>query len=455
MSENNLEWRDPEPIQHSLAPVIALPDDNLPGAYRDWIKAVAYRMQCPIDFIAVAALVVTSSIIGASCGIRPKQKDDWVVIPNLWGGIVGRPGMLKTPAVAEVMQIISQLESDAKRAFDTKMADYQAELEEYKAHKEALKSAMLNAKKQALKNKPTSYDSLSLKNQFAQLPEPQKPIWKRYKTNDATIEKLSELLAENPRGLLIYRDEFFGLLSSWEQEGRECDRAFFLEAWNGYGSQTSDRIGRGTVHTENMCVSIFGNTQPAKLMSYLHRAIRGTDNDGLFQRFQIFVYPDEPKHWRLVDQEPDESAKKRVFCIIQKLAEMDFMEHGAIKEEGARFPYFRFDEDAQQLFFHWLAKLERTLSETDEHPIIIEHLSKYRSLVPSLALIFHLIDVADGNNREQISCDNTIKAVAWSMYLETHARRIYGMAIDNTQLAAARLAKKIKIWRTGRSIFSS
>ena len=299
MTQNNSEWCEPEPIQHTLLPVIALPECNLPDAYRDWISDVAHRMQCPLDFIAVAAIAVTASVIGAGCGIKPKQKDDWLVIPNLWGGVVGRPGMLKTPAVSEVMQLIGQLESDAKQAFDSSLAGYQAELEDYKAEKEAIKSAMLNTKKQALKNKPVVYDALSLKNQLAKLSEPIRPIWKRYKTNDATIEKLNELLSDNPRGLLIYRDELIGLLSSWDQEGRESDRTFFLEAWNGYGSLTSDRIGRGTVHTENLCVSIFGNTQPAKLIRYLYQAIRGADNDGLLQRFQLLIYPDPQRSTKL------------------------------------------------------------------------------------------------------------------------------------------------------------
>ena len=444
MQETHSEWPDPEPIKHTLLPVTTLPKANIPDAYREWIIDVSNRMQCPIDFVAVAAIVVTASIIGAGCGIKPKQKDEWLVIPNLWGGIVGRPGMLKTPAVSEVMHLLSTLESDAKQAFDASMSVYHAELEDYKAEKEALKSAMLNTKKQALKNKPVSHDSLSLKNQLAQLSEPIRPIWKRYKTNDATIEKLSELLADNPRGLLIYRDELVGLLASWDQEGRESDRSFFLEAWNGYGSLTTDRIGRGTVHTENLCVSIMGNTQPAKLMRYLHHAIRGADNDGLLQRFQLFVYPDEPKGWKLVDQEPNQQAKQRVFSVLQKLASVDFMQYGAIKESKDRFPYFRFDEIAQTLFFHWLTDLEQEILEADDQPILIEHLSKYRSLVPSLALIFHLIDVADGTGGNEVSYDATLKATAWCHYLEEHARRIYGLAMDSTQQAAARLAKKIQ-----------
>ena len=395
MQHSTIEWCDPEPIQHTLLPVLPLHDQNIPNAYRDWACDVADRMQCPIDFIAVAAIVVTASIIGAGCGIKPKKNDDWLVIPNLWGGLVGRPGMLKTPAVSEVMQFLGQLESDAKQAFDASMAGYHAELEDYKAEKEALKSAMLSTKKQALQNKPVRLDSVLLKNQLTQLSEPKKPIWKRYKTNDATIEKLSELLAENPNGLLIYRDELIGLLSAWDQEGREGDRAFFLEAWNGYGSLTTDRIGRGTVHTENLCLSIFGNTQPAKLIRYLHHAMRGMDNDGLLQRFQLLIYPDELTTWTLVDREPNHLAKERVFNILQTLSTMDFMKYGAIKGAKDRYPYFRFNEEAQKIFFEWLSDLEQTILESDDQPIFIEHISKYRSLMPSLALVFHLIEIAN------------------------------------------------------------
>jgi len=410
MSQAHSEWCEPEPIQQTLLPVIGLPKGNIPDAYRDWVCDIAHRMQCPVDYIAVALIVVTASIIGAGCGIKPKQKDDWLVIPNLWGGIVGRPGKMKTPAVSEVMQPLGKLEADAKQAFDLSMATYQAELEDYKAEKEALKSAMLNTKKQALQNKLVKLDSLALKNRLLQLLEPKKPIWKRYKTNDATIEKLSELLADNLRGLLIYRDELIGLLSTWDQEGREGDRAFFLEAWNGYGSLTTDRIGRGTVHTENLCLSIFGNTQPAKLIQYLHHAMRGMDNDGLLQRFQLLIYPDDLPAWKLIDREPNELAKEQVFNILQNLSTMDFTKYGAIKEAKDRFPYFRFDDDAQDLFFHWLKELEQTILESDDQPIVIEHLSKYRSLVPSLALVFHLIEVANGATNTQINYDTTLKA---------------------------------------------
>ncbi len=85
--------------------------------------------------------------------------------------------------------------------------------------------------------------------------EPQR---RRYLTNDATVEKIGELLAANPRGLLIFRDELTGWLSSLDREGREGTRAFFLEAWNGTGRFTYDRIKRGTIDIEAACLSMLG-----------------------------------------------------------------------------------------------------------------------------------------------------------------------------------------------------
>lgn len=437
------EWIEPEPIENVLLEVNPLTANMIPEPYREWVADVAERMQCPMDFIVIAAIVVTASLIGSSCGIKPKQQDDWLVIPNLW--LIGRPGMLKTPAVAEVMRLLRPLETTAKQAYDTDLARYMADFEVYKADREAIKGALIKSKKQELKSKSTtdSLETNALREELVGSSEPAKPIWKRYKTNDPTIEKLSELLADNPRGLLLYRDELIGLLSSWEKEGRDSDRAFFLEAWNGDGSMTIDRISRGTIHVKNLCVSIFGNTQPAKITQYLHQAMRGHDNDGLLQRFQLLIYPDEPKEWKLIDRAPCLQARQRVMDIIYKIANMNYSEHGASVEANDRH-YFQFDGVAQELFNDWLTKLEKYRAESNDHPILIEHLAKYRSLLPSLALIFHVIEMADGKRAQHISLDSVLLAINWCGYLERHARRIYGIVNSNVHHAVIKLANKIK-----------
>lgn len=441
-------WGEPDPIRNELRPVRPLLDEMLPDPFRYWLSDIAHRMQCPIDFVATAAVVMTSIIVGAGCGIRPKKHDDWMVIPNLWGGVIGRPSMLKTPALAEALKPLVRLEALAKGEYDDAASEHQAEVEMHEAEKKALKSKMVSmAQVVAKKKQSSSQDAESaegLKRRYASLEAPARPVWRRFKTNDATVERLSELLAENPRGLLIFRDELIGLLSSWDKEGRESDRAFHLEAWNGCGSNTTDRITRGTTYTENLCEAIFGGIQPSKLIGYLYKTVRNIENDGLIQRLQLLVYPDERKAWQLVDQYPNHEQKNRAFAVIESLASMNFVQCGATLDEGDKIPYLHFATDAQEFFYQWWSKLEERLRGNSEDPIMCEHLGKFRSLLPSLALIFHLIEVADEELVGPVTLHSAKRAALWCDYLESHARRVYGLVGDITTQAASRIARKIE-----------
>ena len=440
------EWPEPLPIKAELLRVEPLPLSIIPLPFRAWIKDVSDRMQCPPDFVAAGMLVMAGSIIGAGCGIRPKKNDDWMIVPNLWGGVVGRPSMLKTPAIGEAMKPLEGLEVTAKREFDAVVKDHHAEVEAHKARREALQGDMRQVAKG--KSSPTGHASPtmeSLKQEFARLEEPKPPVWRRYKTNDSTIEKMGELQADNPRGLLLFRDELIGLFATWDKDGHESDRAFYLEGWNGVRPYTSDRIGRGTVYVENLCVSLFGGIQPAKLSGYLHAAMRGHNNDGMVQRLQVLVYPDELETWTLADHPINASAKQTAYQVVQRLAKMDFRQYGAFSEEGCRIPYFRFADDAQGVFYDWLTELETKLRKDDE-PVILEHLGKYRSLMPALALEFHLLNLAQDPcpTPSQVSTECAEQAAAWCEYLETHARRVYGMVTNLTAQAASRLAGKLE-----------
>ena len=437
--EEHDDWCAPQPIDRRLLKVQTLPFKILPEPFRPWIRDVSHRMQCPPDFVAVAALTLVASIIGTRCGIRPKKNDDWLVIPNLWGGVVGQPSTLKSPSLREALKPLARLEIEAKESFDAEGKQYEVDLIEAQARKDSLKTEM---KKAASGTGKRSIEKI--KDELLDLEEPNKPLMVRYKTNDATIEKLSELLNENPNGLLLFRDELVGLLASWEKPGRESDRAFFLESWNGDNSHTSDRIGRGTIFTENLCVSVFGGIQPGKLTSYLIQSMNGLENDGLIQRLQLLVFPDEIKNWELVDQVPDRNARERAYQIIERLAHMDFTKYGATEEDGERFPYLHFSDEAQTLFNEWLTDLEIEKLRVDDYSMILEHFGKYRSLMPSLALIFHLIDVADGASGGPVSLQAAEKAAAFCDYLESHVRRVYGLVANIDQQAAAILAEKIQ-----------
>ena len=178
----------------------------------------------------------------------------------------------------------------------------------------------------------------------------------------------------------------------------------------------------------------------------------------MLQRFQLLVYPDEPGgEPTIVDELPDSRAKNQAFAIIKTLSEMDFTAHGAEIEENGKIPFFHFGLEAQEFFYKWYLKLEaRRRSEGED--VMVEHLSKFDSLMPSLALIFHLIEIANwALNKvdapqgplfpeppKQISLQNAKLAAEWCDYLESHAWRIYGLAANVSVQAAKKLLEKIR-----------
>src|SRR5205085_1872580 len=89
----------PSRIKVDLRPVPPLPPKLLPKPFRKWVRDIAQRVGCPLEYVAVAAIIAVAVLVGRKVAIRPKRHDDWTVVANLWGGAVGRPGELKTPAL--------------------------------------------------------------------------------------------------------------------------------------------------------------------------------------------------------------------------------------------------------------------------------------------------------------------------------------------------------------------
>ena len=435
-------WPEPKPIQAALHPVPAFdPDTLLPEALRGWIMDEADRMPCPPDFIAVGALVALGAIIGARCAIKPKSRDSWLIVPNLWGGIVGLPSAKKSPAIGAALKPLDRLIARAMEAHRADVEAFDSEKTVFEAKKEAIEHRIKAAAKDAKKG---DLDGIARELQGHRQQAPEAPILRRYKSNDTTVEKLGELLRENPSGLLVMRDELVGLIASWDKEGREGERAFYLEAWNGNASFDTDRIGRGSIFIPNLCVSIFGGIQPDKLTGYLEQAANALANDGMLQRFQLLVFPDH-RAWEWRDRIPAKEARDRAFAVFDTLADFDPVAWGAAPvDDFAKFPYFRFDEAAQEIFIEWSGDLHRARLPAEDHPIIAQHLAKFDKLFPALALILHLTDCAASGQRGPVSAAAALRAAAWCDYLEAHARRCYGLLTDDGLRAAQALADKVR-----------
>jgi putative DNA primase/helicase len=177
-----------------------------------------------------------------------------------------------------------------------------------------------------------------------------------------------------------------------DRQGHEADRGFYLECWNGNNDYAYDRIGRGTILLKALCLSLFGTIQPGPLSRYLRASVSGDEADGFVPRLQVMVYPDPPKKFVNVDEWPDSRAKDEAYTVFERLAGLDPALLGAEQDKDTGLYFLRFSDDAQELFDEWRTDLERRLRGGSESPLMTCHLSKYRSLMPSLALLFHLVE---------------------------------------------------------------
>lgn len=432
VGKDNVPPTPPEPLP-ALPDVLPFDYSYLPDTLRGFVKDISERMQCPPDFAAVGAFVMIAAIIGRKVGIRPMQRNDWTVICNLWGAVVGNSGVLKSPTLAAALSAIKKLAAAAFDVFNTQMLDHESQIEVAKL----LEGLGKNEAKKKLKSDRTADVKSLLKTDEAI----DKPILKRYITNNASYEALGELLMENPNGLLVEADEIIGLLKQLDAGGQEVARSFFLTGADGDKPYTFDRILRGKgLHIDAVCISIIGGIQPGVLAEYVRQATGGgAGADGLLQRFGLMVYPDISPDWYEVDRYPDSALREAVNLLAERLDNLNPAEIGAEVDPHGGVPFLRFDDAAQVLFSEWRASLETRLRSGEEHPAIVSHLSKYRKLIPSLALINHLCDSRQG----AVSEAALLRAIAFSEYLESHARRIYSYATRPDIDAAKTLLKRL------------
>jgi hypothetical protein len=353
---------------------------------------------------------------------------------------VGAVGAYKTPAMNAAIKPLDQLIADTKEATRAEREQFEREYMVYEARLDALKVEL----KAAAKGGKLEAEAAAQRVDEHKKTAPKPPAERRFKTNDTTIEKLGELLKDSPAGVAVHRDELVGLLASWEREGHEGARQFYLEGWNGNSSYDVDRIGRGSIHIPNLCLTVLGGIQPDKLRGYLEMLEDRLSNDGALQRFQLLVYPD-PRVWEYRDRPPKQGAEERVSRIVKQLSKFDPIMWGAECTTLTNpQPAFRFDEEAQKIFIARMTRLKRERTSPENHPLVQQHIDKFPKLMPALALIIHLAECAATERwGRPVTAAAATRAVRWCDYLEAHARRCYGLLLDGGAAAAKALSEKI------------
>lgn len=413
--------------QNDSQPVQKFDPDLLPESVRGFVIDAADRMQCPIDFLAVTAMVAAGSIVGRKVLMKPKQLDNWTLAPNLWGAVIGRPSAMKSPAISAALQPLRNIEQELK-------SGYQKEIKQIEIQKAMLDAGAEDRKKrlkEAAKTKDVALAAAIMEEGAA----PEAPAMPRLSVNNVTIEKLGELLAQSNNGLLMERDELAGWLAKLNgKEGGE-DRAFYLELYDRLTPYAFDRIMRGTVIIENPLLSIIGGIQPSKIAGVVRGAVSGESDDGLIQRFQLMVWPDNEEAFLYRDRAPDPKAYAAYMGVMRGLSELPMSEGNPT--------VWGFTETSQPLFVDWYSDTMTRARSPDIGNALESHLTKMGKPISALALLLELLD---GGSSGAVGELATTRALAWADYLESHARRVYSAGTASATAAAKTiLANKSKL----------
>lgn len=438
------DWEEPLPIEPTLRPVEPLDLDILPPLLAKYSADIANATSVAPEVPLITILTAASIAIGNRAVIQPKVLESgWQEVPNLWGAIVGEPGSGKSPAMKAALAPLYKIDKELRQQSDAAKTEYAKREKEYKR-----KLALYEKQKTRIE---TSDDP------DAPLPEepiaPQKPPYRQLIVHETTPEKLHEKCIDNPHGLLNHSDELHTWFVSMERKGHESERGMWLKAWSGNESHEIATIGRGTKYLPTLCLSVIGSTQPQKWRSYIRSVMgEGAGNDGLVQRLQLCIWPDDvpgtytdiPRDARIAAQV---EARLRAMVAIGG-------------DEGTEPVVFKFTPDGQEVFINWWNRLEARRKSSEHTEAVLSHFAKYKGFMPSLALIFELFDDAPGlfdtspaaagfRLPEVISAKNATRAVRFLKWLSLHVARTYG-CLDDTFRAGA-LCERVKAGELGAS----
>lgn len=375
------------------------PADVLPEPIRGFVTEAAKAIGCDASYIALPLLSGLASAIGNTHRIALKR--GWTEPAIVWTAIVGDSGTAKSPALELGLRPIRKRQHDAM-----------------KKHAEAMKQ---HADALAMHER----DAAQWKKSKSDAPPPAKPeapIADRCWTDDATTEALAVLLRQNPRGLLMVRDELAGWFNFDRYVGGKGggDAAKWLEMFGGR-SMVVDRKTAGTLYVPRAAVSIAGGIQPETLRRALGQEHR---DNGLAARLLLTCPPRKPKRWTEADVNADTEAA--VAMVFDRLFELT-PETDDDGDERPRLVTLADDGKRAWVTFYNEHAGEQVNLSGDEAAAW----SKLEGYAARLALVVHLIRraAADATLRDPARVDEASIAtgVVLARWFGDEARRVYAI----------------------------
>ena len=289
------------------------------------------------------------------------------------------------------------------------------------------------------------------KEELAEAPKgnkPPPPRPRRIDIDDATMEVLPLILADNPRGLFMGRDELSALilgLNQYKAGGKGSDRANLLKIWSG------DRIVKDRVnHEANIPIrcphpflTIVGGLPPDMLGDLVDPKGRA---DGFLDRF-LLTYPDPLPVPEWSDRGIPEEVADDWCSLIARLWERPL----AVKD-GLSVPHvatFTTEGEARWIERYNIHSAEMNATEFPPH--LRGPWGKLREYAGRLALILTLMHHAADPTADPLSVPRVgPRRVddAWRLvgYFKSHARRVHAAIASGPVNGASQAVKSIVHW---------
>jgi hypothetical protein len=242
------------------------------GILAQSMQTVAEEMPTAPEFLFTSFLPVAASRLGTGAQIVVKPGAGFKQPAIIRTCLVAKSGDMKSPPQKVVIQALEELENEAREAYAEKVKTYESALRKWN------KSGEKGVK-------------------------PEEPVCKRYILQNGSIESRIAIHAENPRGLLLYRDEWSAHLTGRNKyrQGKGDDAENELTEFDG-GQLIKDVADASKrLHLAKTAISRTGTTQFSKL-----KELMGDHDDGVgeFGRWLFCVAACPPSYINLEDEKP-------------------------------------------------------------------------------------------------------------------------------------------------------
>ena len=389
---------DPVDLWGSFEPP-TLPRGLLPKRIEEYAFTQAETMGVDPGGIAMAALAVCAAAIPDSIELVMKRYSrDWTEAARLWVGLVGLPSTKKSPIISATIKPLARLDAELLRNFLFEMQLYE------QLEKEERKTA-------------------------------RRPVQKRLRLEDTTIEAAQQVLGGSPNGVLMVQDELSGFFGSMDKysghRGAAKDRGFWLQAYNG-GQYALNRVSRGAGIIPNLSVSLLGGIQP----DVIRRLSSECYDDGFLQRMLLIVM--RPAGLGKDVSVPGVSSLYA--ALIERLTELKLPVSGSDNHDNDGV--LRFDNLAQETRSRLEAEHLKLMQIEAINRKLAAHIGKYDGLFGRLCVTFHCIEHVYDRFIPEFVTGDTAERVAKFMrqFLLPHATAFYSgilkFADDHDRLAA-------------------